>query len=78
MKQPFFMVWGDHAGGPTRQHATFEEAKAEVERLAGKAPHATWHILECVATASPLTPALNWQSKYIPEHYSITEGDTSD
>lgn len=45
----FWMVYGKNE--PTHKHLTFEEAKAEAERLASRYPHIVFYVLESVGFA---------------------------
>lgn len=53
----FYMVFvpGGHGSAPSKQHATFEEAKAEAERLAKK-QRVVACVLKVVGVAEPAEP----------------------
>jgi hypothetical protein len=58
----FWVVWNPHGGKPTYRHLSFDDAKAEAERLAGASGlNHIFYVLECVGGCAPATPPIEWR-----------------
>lgn len=56
----FYVVWAPERGGPTKRHATYNEARREAERLAKKHLTTTFYILCAYSTVRAPIP--------VPQH----------
>lgn len=45
---PFYMVWRENGGTPTRQHIDVGAARAEAERLARQHPGSRFYVLASI------------------------------
>jgi hypothetical protein len=53
--EPFFMVYGHGQGAPNVIHDTFQQAKAEAERLADRNPGVRFYVLATVGAAEKVS-----------------------
>ncbi len=51
MSNEFWMVYNPQGGAPTYQHSSFQQAKAEAERLARMNPGQSFYVLQACGMA---------------------------
>lgn len=52
MDNTFFVVWQPESGNPQCRHRTYEQAKAEAERLAESSPRREFYVLQAVSKSA--------------------------
>jgi hypothetical protein len=53
--ETFFVVWQPESGNPQYRHETYQQAKAEAERLADIAPRRDFYVLQAVSKSAKVS-----------------------